>query len=859
VDGYVCYTIEIPSTNDVPPGEHTLTIRHALKNPTSVAAAGAITIRTMLKLTSETDWAYIDMAAIASNYRASPGTIAKNAITVEPPAVSAALGIAAEQVVSTTYAPNQLLDFRFTPTHAVPRGGYLQVRYPPGTFTFNAAATAVAQFSVRAGSAGSVATIQDVVETADDTCTAAAAGEYGCILGIVNDAGGLIAGTEYTVRVAGLRNPRHVIDYEALEASAPGSVNYWQVRTYASGATPDDANTLIDVGNGGARSILTAAAIPTFGVEAYNTTNGVAGRYFITWYSEIAAAAQDVLAIPFPAETSFAAPSGTARLKCTPVIDSLPSNGVSCTFRANQVDEKVGSTWKYGPDYITSQSKTIDGQTYTYEQRPDYYNVLEMKLTAITRSTGLYKVEVEAVKNPASRRGSSPFGRIAHTTESGADIAEYRVTQSTEIDGSTLAFDSQGAPVFAVPPVTIQTEYGSDLQDVDAGDVTQHSEEEGKEDVAVLYELRFKPYSVVRAVNDNGATAKIVVSYPKQVEPQVAQEAATAQDFPDEDERASKWRVTEGCSVYEDRTLRAEAKCFRAKAGRLFEIHDALSTDGDGFSGTVTIMLSFQNPADNWDAVGFRIKTYEVTASGTALADKLEGDALRPTLQCQAPCRRCQQIDDIKKLSVTDPSGLIDVEGYARGYCDECWQDNPLKYLMTRTPYNVDTGDGDSTCLTRCANGWTSNHDVDHRCEQCDETCLTCEDQGQPIGDLKEGEKEDKFKCTACSTAFPFFYGAAQACLKDCERYPLQATDGTKPSGLYKITSDDCGQCDPVCLRCDGDKFNCTRCDVDEEKALFQKRMAIGGRVQLQGTCAKQCPNTYYMDQNADVPNCERS
>ena len=50
-----------------------------------------------------------------------------------------------------------------------------------------------------------------------------------------------------------------------------------------------------------------------------------------------------------------------------------------------------------------------------------------MKLDSITRETGLYKVEVEAVTNPPSRRGSSPFGRIVHRTAEGEEIAEYRV------------------------------------------------------------------------------------------------------------------------------------------------------------------------------------------------------------------------------------------------------------------------------------------------------------------------------------------------------------------------------------------------------------------------------------------------
>ena len=99
--------------------------------------------------------------------------------------------------------------------------------------------------------------------------------------------------------MAGVRNPRHVIDYDNEETK-------WEVRTYAEGASPDDGENLIDVGSGGARRIQTVAPIPSFGVEPYDTTNGAVTEYFITWYSEIRAEQGDVISIPFPAEILFA-------------------------------------------------------------------------------------------------------------------------------------------------------------------------------------------------------------------------------------------------------------------------------------------------------------------------------------------------------------------------------------------------------------------------------------------------------------------------------------------------------------------------------------------------------------------------
>lgn len=55
----------------------------------------------------------------------------------------------------------------------------------------------------------------------------------------------------------------------------------------------------------------------------------------------------------------------------------------------------------------------------------------------------------------------------------------------------------------------------------------------------------------------------------------------------------------------------------------------------------MTVKLELKNPADNWDEIGFKIRSYEVRDGSSYQVDKLEGDALRPILQCQAPCYRC--------------------------------------------------------------------------------------------------------------------------------------------------------------------------------------------------------------------------
>lgn len=86
----------------------------------------------------------------------------------------------------------------------------------------------------------------------------------------------------------------------------------------------------------------------------------------------------------------------------------------------------------------------------------------------------------------------------------------------------------------------IATEYAADLKDAAQKDVTQYSQEYT---VSNYYELRFKPTAVVRAVNDNAATVKIALTYPKQVTPEFDLYGANENkvvDFEDNAEKASK-------------------------------------------------------------------------------------------------------------------------------------------------------------------------------------------------------------------------------------------------------------------------------------------------------------------------------
>jgi hypothetical protein len=70
--------------------------------------------------------------------------------------------------------------------------------------------------------------------------------------------------------------------------------------------------------------------IQTFSAEAYNTTNGVSGKYFITWYTDIETDDGDNLYVNFPDEIEFVSPYKNDKLRCSAVIDSLTR--VSCKF-----------------------------------------------------------------------------------------------------------------------------------------------------------------------------------------------------------------------------------------------------------------------------------------------------------------------------------------------------------------------------------------------------------------------------------------------------------------------------------------------------------------------------------------------
>mmetsp|Transcript_21112 Transcript_21112/g.32734 ORF Transcript_21112/g.32734 Transcript_21112/m.32734 type:complete len:97 (+) Transcript_21112:730-1020(+) len=96
---------------------------------------------------------------------------------------------------------------------------------------------------------------------------------------------------------------------------------------------------------------------------------------------------------------------------------------------------------------------------------------------------------------------------------------------------------------------------------------------------------------------------------------------------------------------------------------------------------------------------------------------------------------------------------------------------------MTTLPWSK--GSGESTCINKCPDGFTSNGDDDlFKCVPCDETCVTCQDNGQ-VGDIK--------RCTECSESFPNMYSPEARCMEVCN------------NGFYEVVEKQCDKCDDIC------------------------------------------------------------
>lgn len=133
---YLCYLITFVSTNDVASGTTTATTT-SLQNPESVATAGNIKLTTMMKYTNDALYSKIDESTVASNFKATAGTIASS--SMKPVSVTANM---------YTFADNQVYTLTYKATnHKVFRAGFIKVQVP-SAYKISSEATAVAQFQV---------------------------------------------------------------------------------------------------------------------------------------------------------------------------------------------------------------------------------------------------------------------------------------------------------------------------------------------------------------------------------------------------------------------------------------------------------------------------------------------------------------------------------------------------------------------------------------------------------------------------------------------------------------------------------------------------------------------------------------
>jgi len=107
------------------------------------------------------------------------------------------------------------------------------------------------------------------------------------------------AKVEYSIRIGGLRNPRFLINSN----TNPG-ISDFEISTFDSDGYDPDKN-LIDNGKGGPFDISKLSQIESFSAEAYNTTNGVSTKYFVTWTTDILTQNKDILIVNFPKQVVF--------------------------------------------------------------------------------------------------------------------------------------------------------------------------------------------------------------------------------------------------------------------------------------------------------------------------------------------------------------------------------------------------------------------------------------------------------------------------------------------------------------------------------------------------------------------------
>jgi hypothetical protein len=261
----------------------TVTIK-GLLNPTTVKPAGNLRITTVMRYTTPANGRYypIDSLEAPSNFQATVGTIDPASISIP--------GVTAN--TQMTFAEMQTYLFTFTTKHAIHRGGFVKVVIPRA-FTVVYPSTTTAQFqcmkddinycSVFTTSAGKL----DITDPTDP-----AKNEPAYVIGLAKLK--MLPNTKFTLRIAGLQNPRYVIEYadvtkgkSAAEVKKAEAAMHWQIQTFGPAALSSAGELALDeqmdVGTGGYVDVKYATPITSFSAEAKNATNGVETTYYLTW------------------------------------------------------------------------------------------------------------------------------------------------------------------------------------------------------------------------------------------------------------------------------------------------------------------------------------------------------------------------------------------------------------------------------------------------------------------------------------------------------------------------------------------------------------------------------------------------
>ena len=101
----------------------------------------------------------------------------------------------------------------------------------------------------------------------------------------------------YKIRIGGLQNPRYIVSNAGLPVPHDFIITTYDVNGRIDANMEDN---IVDVGTGAAVDITKVSLMDSFSVEAFNTTNGVSDKYFITWNTNILTVNGDKIIVTYP-------------------------------------------------------------------------------------------------------------------------------------------------------------------------------------------------------------------------------------------------------------------------------------------------------------------------------------------------------------------------------------------------------------------------------------------------------------------------------------------------------------------------------------------------------------------------------